>query len=476
MNTRSPQLSSASSLQSTGAPGGLLQRQCACGQHSTAGAECEECKKKNSGLLQRSASGVSTPSGDFSLVHNVLHSPGHPLDSTTRRKMDCHFGEDFRNVRLHTDRQAAQSAAAVNALAYTVGRHIVFGDGAYSPGSESGARLLRHELVHTMQQKDSALKDGAAFTIDPADSPLETQAQAAQSDSAKPGPFMSSTGGLFLQRAAAPTSSKPGGTTPAPAAPGPSPSDVIAIRLDHQEAGGLGRFDTLLFGDCRMKIQFRMNFNFTGPWPNEKEKKDWQARFITSVKSGWSGQYGLESTGACKAGCPKVSPFIEIYAPHSSPHVVVDVAYTDHWIQSRAGYGGAHLDSLDLRAEDKGGPEKQVGALHEFGHLTGRPDQYQPGGCAPGYPPEGVMCMGSTVTDKDYQPFANALSLMTGCSYRVIPGAPKKSSGLLGSLLGVVLGGAAGAGIGAALGGGVGALIGGALGMAAGYGVAQLVS
>lgn len=425
--------------------------------------------------MERSAHGVSTPSRAPSIVHDVLRSSGHPLDSNTRRLLEPHFGEDFSNVRLQTDSRAAQSAAAVNALAYTVERNILFAQGAHSPDSDSGNRLLRHELLHTMQQRDSASQHGAPIVIDTPDSPCEMEAQTVSSRMSRSGSFLSSTDGLFLQRADASTSSKSGGTAPAPPAPGPSPSDVIAIRLDHREAGGLGRFDTLLFGDCRMKIQFRMNFNFTGPWPSEKEKKDWQSRFITSVKAGWSGQFGLQSTGPCKSGCPKVSPFIEIYAPHSAPHVVVDVAYTDHWMQSSAGYGVAHLDSMDLVPEYKGGPEKQVGALHEFGHLTGRPDQYLPHGCAPGYPPEGVMCMGSTVTDKDYQPFANALSLMTGCSYSVIPGAPKKSSGLGGSLLGVVLGGAAGAGIGAAIGGGAGALIGGALGMAAGLAVAQLV-
>jgi hypothetical protein len=228
-----------------------------------------------------------------------------------------------------------------------------------------------------------------------------------------------------------------------------------------------------------MKVQFRMNFNFKGPWPSEKEKKDWQSRFITTVKSAWSKQFGLEAVGDCKSGCAKVNPYIEIYAPHSSPHVVVDVAYTDKWIQSRAGYGTAKLDSLDLRADDKGGSEDQVGAVHEFGHLTGLGDKYIKGTntCAPGYPPEGVMCMGSTITDQDYEPFAHALSAMTGCTYKVAPGSkPKKSSGWVGSLVGALLGGAAGAGLGAALGGGAGALIGGVVGAAAGVGVSKLFS
>src|SRR5262249_5356151 len=40
----------------------------------------------------------------------------------------------------------------VNALAYTVGRDIVFGGGQYAPNTSSGRRLLAHELVHVAQQ------------------------------------------------------------------------------------------------------------------------------------------------------------------------------------------------------------------------------------------------------------------------------------------------------------------------------------
>lgn len=36
-------------------------------------------------------------------------------------------------VRLHTDTQAAESARAVNAKAYTIGMDVVFGGGQYAP-------------------------------------------------------------------------------------------------------------------------------------------------------------------------------------------------------------------------------------------------------------------------------------------------------------------------------------------------------
>jgi hypothetical protein len=58
---------------------------------------------------------------------------------------------DFGQVRLHTDTEAARSARSVNALAYTVGNHIVFANGQPSLGSDN-QRILAHELTHVVQQ------------------------------------------------------------------------------------------------------------------------------------------------------------------------------------------------------------------------------------------------------------------------------------------------------------------------------------
>ena len=61
------------------------------------------------------------------IVHDVLHAPGQPLDAATRAFMEPRFGHDFSKVRVHADARAAESANAVNAQAYTVGRDMVFG-------------------------------------------------------------------------------------------------------------------------------------------------------------------------------------------------------------------------------------------------------------------------------------------------------------------------------------------------------------
>ena len=86
------------------------------------------------------------------IVQDALRSPGQALDPATRAVMEPHFGHDFSQVRVHTDSEAADSARAVNARAYTVGRNVVFGAGQYSRGSREGQKLIAHELAHVVQQ------------------------------------------------------------------------------------------------------------------------------------------------------------------------------------------------------------------------------------------------------------------------------------------------------------------------------------
>lgn len=112
-------------------------------------------------------------------IHEVLHSHGQPLDSATRVFMESRFGHDFSQVRVHTDARAAESAQGVGALAYTVGRDMVFGSGQYAPRTITGSRLLAHELTHTLQQDcnpgaETHLKIGQAN--EPAEREAETQA------------------------------------------------------------------------------------------------------------------------------------------------------------------------------------------------------------------------------------------------------------------------------------------------------------
>lgn len=115
--------------------------------------KCQQpgCAKK----LQRKTDNEMTPDKVPPIVQEVLLSPGQPLDPVTRAYMEPRFGHDFSQVRVHTDAKASESVRAVNALAYTVGRDVVFGYGQYAPNLDAGRKLMAHELAHVIQQKTS---------------------------------------------------------------------------------------------------------------------------------------------------------------------------------------------------------------------------------------------------------------------------------------------------------------------------------
>ena len=93
----------------------------------------------------------SRPSTDPHQVQSQLGS-GRSLDSGVRSRMGSVFGQDFSNVRIHTDANAGQLSQDLNARAFTIGQDIAFGIGEYQPGSLIGDALIAHELAHVVQQ------------------------------------------------------------------------------------------------------------------------------------------------------------------------------------------------------------------------------------------------------------------------------------------------------------------------------------
>jgi hypothetical protein len=104
-----------------------LQLDCACG------GDCHKCQteqprhEREHLHTKRAGSGGWGQTEVPPLVHEVLRSPGQPIDLATRTFMEHRFGHDFGHVRVHTDEKAWDSTRAVNALAYTAGHHLVFG-------------------------------------------------------------------------------------------------------------------------------------------------------------------------------------------------------------------------------------------------------------------------------------------------------------------------------------------------------------
>jgi hypothetical protein len=85
---------------------------------------------------------------------------GKSLDADTRSRCETRFDTEIRDVRVHTDRQAAESARALDADAFTVGQDIYFGSGQFNPDSKDGQKLLIHELAHVLQNQSAASNSG----------------------------------------------------------------------------------------------------------------------------------------------------------------------------------------------------------------------------------------------------------------------------------------------------------------------------
>ncbi|MEA3276258.1 MAG: DUF4157 domain-containing protein [Pseudomonadota bacterium] len=135
----------------TRATDGLLQRKCSCGQH-TGGGECTSCGPKKPHLKRHPSINGETTTAHPS-IDAALRTPGRPLDTAPRRFMESRFGQDFSQVRVHTGPEANESTRTTNALAYTVGRDVVFAADQYAPDTTPGRHLLAHELTHVLQQR-----------------------------------------------------------------------------------------------------------------------------------------------------------------------------------------------------------------------------------------------------------------------------------------------------------------------------------
>ena len=99
----------------TPARNGLLQRRCACGRHIVAGGECAECHKKRLARQRGSVNQVE-PTVVPPIVHDVLHSPGRPLDPASHTYTESHFAHDFSRIPAHTHSLWRGPAKALDAV------------------------------------------------------------------------------------------------------------------------------------------------------------------------------------------------------------------------------------------------------------------------------------------------------------------------------------------------------------------------
>lgn len=113
-------------------------------------AQEEEKREDDGPQIQRMAKGGTTPAAS---THHAQVGQGRPLSGSERSFFEPRFRRDFSQVRIHNESRAHAMADSLQAKAYTLGNHIVFNRGEFSPETLAGRHLLAHELTHVVQQE-----------------------------------------------------------------------------------------------------------------------------------------------------------------------------------------------------------------------------------------------------------------------------------------------------------------------------------
>jgi len=121
------------------------------------GDEEEERVQKKDKSIQRKESGTSFPNASASYIHSI-NGKGKPLPANTNAFFSSRMDYDFSNVKVHTGKEASDSAKGLNAKAYTIKNNIVFKEGHFDTDTLEGKKLIAHELTHVIQQSTGSGK------------------------------------------------------------------------------------------------------------------------------------------------------------------------------------------------------------------------------------------------------------------------------------------------------------------------------
>jgi outer membrane protein OmpA-like peptidoglycan-associated protein len=299
----------------------------------TPAAPCATCGAG----IQRSAEG---PAGTASAVPEL--GPGQALDAASRDFFEPRLRRDLADVRIHAGARDGMLARSLSARAFAVGNDVVFGEGRYQPGTDSGRQLLAHELAHVVTER-----------------PANTLAR--QADSGAPDSGLAPDSG-GPSDAGVPL---PAGVPPTPAGPmfdslfgaclteeEGRRRDAFALRPLHLDRNipstTFGMFDADYFPLAGlMSVTVKMKFNFVSAdnapgfaewlsrtiagedlsrfyW-SDTEKDDFKRDLIGRISSRWSGQHTMVSTKPCWnfRALPLVSP-VEV-ANDADAHYVTTV-------------------------------------------------------------------------------------------------------------------------------------------------------
>jgi hypothetical protein len=121
--------------------------------NNTLQRKCQACEDEEKHVHRKESDGNGVQGGhDLDNYVSSLGSSGQSMPESSKSFFEPRFGHDFSGVKIHTGEVAAKSAQSINALAYTTGNNIVFNSGQFAPETDSGKKLMAHELTHVVQQ------------------------------------------------------------------------------------------------------------------------------------------------------------------------------------------------------------------------------------------------------------------------------------------------------------------------------------
>jgi hypothetical protein len=284
---------------------------------------------------------------------------------------------DFRQVRIHNDRFADETARAIGANAYTFGSHIAFRANRFNPHSAAGHDLLAHELTHVVQQSGGAQ---AIQRQDVGDRRVTNDEHVDQTTHTPSNPMSVWKGEMTRTRALEEYTRTPAkGKTPA-----------------HEEwktINSKGHEVNLEFDPAKCEVRIPTRFTFHNPsfkspqrWDpcgtaSDTPRKpldaavftDLRAAFISQVNNGLNGWYSAKIEG-CKGGpCAGKSIPIRVDAHDGGAE---EARSNDVYLINAVGRSCRELDGMYIYAPS-GKREPRVW-VHEGGHLLlGVGDEYE---------------------------------------------------------------------------------------------------
>lgn len=197
---------------------------------------------------RRSRGGRGHGSALPAVVRGAVRSSGEPLEGEVLAQMESGFGHDFSRVRVHADADAARSARALGARAYTVGEDVVFGSGGYDPKGGAGRERIAHELAHVVQQEQTVGTPARALS-----SPTDRSEAVARSAAARVAAGGSAPSTLGSAEARVSREVEPGwqdggqggGSVDSPAPPAPATNVLQEFDVDRKKGGKPWNLDKL---------------------------------------------------------------------------------------------------------------------------------------------------------------------------------------------------------------------------------------